>query len=266
MADIVVVDNGSSDDTCSIVEARPDCTLVRSTNTGYAGGVNVGSTNGRAFGLDPRPESGRPPLPRIHRGVGRGPRPTGGRRGSTPSPRTRRPTSPFTASRTDDRTSAGAVADRNAALSESVADDGQYLGARPVEWAVGAVLLVSRACHEALDGWDESYFLYSEETDFAARARRHGFVIWYEPAAVAVHIGAQSGTSDRTHSMQVLNRVRYYARRHRGMSAWCYYGASIVAELSKSRSGTQHRAALRSLVRPASRPDELACGSGRLPV
>ncbi len=131
---------------------------------------------------------------------------------------------------------------------------------------MGAVLLVSRACHEALDGWDESYFLYSEETDFAARPRRHGFVIWYEPAAVAVHIGAQSGTSDRTHSMQVLNRVRYYTRRHRGMSAWCYYGASIVAELSKSRSGTQHRAALRSLVRPASRPDELACGSGRLPV
>ncbi len=38
----IVVDNDSSDGTADLVEARSDCTVVRSSNSGYAGGINVG--------------------------------------------------------------------------------------------------------------------------------------------------------------------------------------------------------------------------------
>ena len=41
-AEIVVVDNGSQDQTTSIVEEREDCLLVRSSNLGYAAGINAG--------------------------------------------------------------------------------------------------------------------------------------------------------------------------------------------------------------------------------
>src|SRR5690349_21526830 len=41
-ADVVVVDNGSSDGTVSLLEDRRDCRVVRSANLGYAGGINRG--------------------------------------------------------------------------------------------------------------------------------------------------------------------------------------------------------------------------------
>ena len=41
-----------------------------------------------------------------------------------------------------------------------------------VDWATGAVMLMSRACLDACGPWEERFFLYSEETEFALRARR----------------------------------------------------------------------------------------------
>ena len=66
-----------------------------------------------------------------------------------------------------------------------------------------------------------------------ARARRLGYAAWYEPAAVAVHVGAQSGTSDRIHSMQILNRVRYYRRSHGPVTSTAYYVLAIGDEASR---------------------------------
>ncbi|WP_185740583.1 glycosyltransferase [Homoserinimonas aerilata] len=37
---VVVVDNGSSDDTVELLARRTDCTVVPSTNDGYAAGIN----------------------------------------------------------------------------------------------------------------------------------------------------------------------------------------------------------------------------------
>ena len=42
-ADVVVVDNGSTDDTATLVSSRQDCRLVRTTNVGYAAGINRGT-------------------------------------------------------------------------------------------------------------------------------------------------------------------------------------------------------------------------------
>ncbi|MFX3745782.1 glycosyltransferase family 2 protein, partial [Streptococcus suis] len=80
-------------------------------------------------------------------------------------------------------------------------------------WLVGAILLVSRECFDALDGLDESFFLYSEETDFSLRAKEAGWATVYTPRAGAVHVGGGSGESSTTHTMKILNRVRLYRRR-----------------------------------------------------
>jgi N-acetylglucosaminyl-diphospho-decaprenol L-rhamnosyltransferase len=151
-------------------------------------------------------------------------------------------------------------------LAERINDPREYATEHPVDWAVGAIWLVDRECFDALGGFDESYFLYSEETDFALRARDRGWVTVYAPEAGGMHVGEGSGTSHETHTMKMLNRVRLI-RRRRGMgAAWLYYALTLLVELRRGLLG--HRASwptLRALVRPALRPAALRASDTVLP-
>jgi N-acetylglucosaminyl-diphospho-decaprenol L-rhamnosyltransferase len=152
-------------------------------------------------------------------------------------------------------------------FSEYVYEPEAYRSSHLVDWALGAALLVSRACHDALGGWDESYFLYSEETDFCLRAAELGFGTRFEPAAVVEHIGGQSGQSATTHTMQVINRVRLYRRRHGTFASWGYFLISLLNEASRVPRAGRGRsvAAVRALLMPSRRPVELDCSDRLMP-
>jgi N-acetylglucosaminyl-diphospho-decaprenol L-rhamnosyltransferase len=135
-----------------------------------------------------------------------------------------------------------------------------------VDWATGAVMLISRACYEAVGGMDESFFLYSEETQFSLDARALGYATRYVPGAVAMHIGAQSGYSEQTHSMMVINRVRLYRRRHSAPVSWLYFGATVLSELSWIARGNRlSRFAVMAMLRPGRRPQALGCSARLMP-
>jgi N-acetylglucosaminyl-diphospho-decaprenol L-rhamnosyltransferase len=160
----------------------------------------------------------------------------------------------------------GRFAGRFPRLSETVSDDSSYLERRDVDWATGAAMLVTRECLDATGPWDESFFLYSEETDFAERARKGGFRVLYEPAAVVTHTGGDAITSPRLRSMLVLNRLRYYGRRHGPLQSWAFYGAMLWNELTRAVLGNKAAwTVARGLVRPAARPPELACSHRLVP-
>ncbi|MGH3068583.1 MAG: glycosyltransferase family 2 protein, partial [Streptosporangiaceae bacterium] len=153
-----------------------------------------------------------------------------------------------------------------AAVSERIAGPDEYTYPHVVDWAQGAVLLMSRACFDKLNGWDESFFLYSEETDFSLRARDLGLLTRYEPRSVATHIGGASGRNDNTHAMQIVNRVRLYRRRNGTLASWCYFWLTIASELTwVARGHPQSRFAISALLRPSLRPGELGCSDRRLP-
>lgn len=127
-------------------------------------------------------------------------------------------------------------------------------------------MLLSRECYDALGGWDESYFLYSEETDYCLRARDIGWLTRYEPAAVAVHIGGQSGQSARIHAMQIINRVRLYRRRHGPPASALYLTLAVASEASwVARGKRRSLTAIRALLMPTTRPSELGCSDRLLP-
>jgi N-acetylglucosaminyl-diphospho-decaprenol L-rhamnosyltransferase len=267
VADVVVVDNASTDDTVEQLKRRGDCRVVLSANVGYAAGINKGVAEAKpanailVLNPDVRLTPGCVPflmeaLTRPKIGI------------AAPQVRSLDGELDYTLRREPTvRRALGLNWTNLPMFSEYVGRPEEYAQGRTVDWAVGAVLLISRACFEAVGGWDESYFLYSEETDFCLRARDLGFGTRYEPTAVAIHIGGQSGRTGNTHAMQIVNRVRVYRRRHSMPAAWAYYWASIASEFSWALRG-QSRSwfAIQALLRPARRPRELGCGDRLLPV
>lgn len=265
-ADVVVVDNGSTDETAERVGARTDCRLVRSANVGYAGGLNRGV----------REAAAAPALLMLNPDVRLEP-------GSIPAllAALQRPGTAVVAPQVRDaegrlyhslrrepslRRAIGLNFTRRPAFSEYVNSDADYTSPRQVDWALGAALMVSRDSYDRLGGWDESYFLYSEETDFSLRARDLGLITRYEPRAVVVHIGGQSGQSDVTHAMLVVNRVRLYRRRHGSVASFAYFGLSVLSELSwLARGQSQSRRSVEALLRPKRRPAALGASHSLIP-
>jgi GT2 family glycosyltransferase len=147
-----------------------------------------------------------------------------------------------------------------------VPDPESYSADTRFDWATGAVTLFSAECAAALGGWDESFFLYSEETDFALRAADHGYAIRFVPDAVATHLGGESKQRPEFWAHTVANRVRLYGMRHRRPAAASFWTASLVGEVIRlpSRPVTR-RAAIVKLLRegpaliagrPARKPPE----------
>lgn len=95
--------------------------------------------------------------------------------------------------------------------------------ARPVDWAVGAALLMRRRALLEIGGFDERFFMYAEDLEWGWRAHSRGFETRFEPAAVVRHVGNASGqqlyAADRT-AAYVRNTHRFYRRAHgRGADA-----------------------------------------------
>lgn len=72
-----------------------------------------------------------------------------------------------------------------------------------LSYILGAALMISHSCLDAVGLMEESYFLYYEEIDWAIRAKRKGFRLAYAPAAEIYHkegatVGSSSDKSKRS--------------------------------------------------------------------
>ncbi len=97
---------------------------------------------------------------------------------------------------------------------EDVRDPEAYSTAHAADWVSGACVLVRRAALEQIGGWDEGFFLYGEDIDLCRRLWSAGYEVWYEPAALATHIGGASAPKADLRPVLVSSRIRY-ARKHR---------------------------------------------------
>jgi N-acetylglucosaminyl-diphospho-decaprenol L-rhamnosyltransferase len=134
-------------------------------------------------------------------------------------------------------------------LGELVTDVDAYQRAVDVDWASGALLAVTPECRRRVGSWDESFFLYSEETDFQLRARAAGLRVRFVPEAVAWHRGGAAHVNPLLWSIMTTNRVRLFRKHHARLHAALFALAVLLNEvLRMPRSGT-HRRAARDLVR-----------------
>lgn len=263
---VVVVDNGSVDDTRARVRLTSDVRLIESTNIGYAAGLNLGirSCERSTYVLVVNPDCVLEPdsVSRLVEGLAQPgvgicvPVVRDGRGRRVDSLR-REPTL---------LRAVGLNSTGHPLVSEYVKGEEAYTQASEADWALGAVMAFRRDLWDVLGGWDESFFLYAEETDFCLRARDRGWSTVLAPHANVTHFEGGSGRTPRTHSMLVVNRVRIYARRHRWLSGAAYWMATVASELTWLARGRRESAAsVRALLRPATRPHELGPSATLVP-
>lgn len=151
------------------------------------------------------------------------------------------------------RSWAGAVlgtrrAGRIGLLGEVVTTPQAYTRAGLTDWAEGSTQVISAQCWQRVGGWDESFFLYSEETDYHLRAAEAGFGVWFVPEAEATHLEGGSA-NPRLWTLLVLNRIKLFARGHGRAAVAGFWAASVWHEAVRAVGGRPaSRAALAALL------------------
>lgn len=140
---------------------------------------------------------------------------------------------------------------RPAWLSEFDQHPASYTRTHHIHWSTGAAILIDHRAAAAVGAWDESYFLYSEETDYFRRLRDNGWAAYFEPAAVVQHRGGGSGTSEQLAVLMAVNKVRYAERHLSPGAARRFRAATVLGELLRCTDST-HRRTAAALVHRAS--------------
>jgi GT2 family glycosyltransferase len=112
-------------------------------------------------------------------------------------------------------------------------DGPRYDRVRRVQLLLGCALLVHPRVFQDVGFFDEDYFMYHEEVDFLFRAGRRGFPAYYCPAARVHHRRAHSTRDEPLKRVFWVRRnTVLFMRKHRvGAWAWGCWGKTLVLSL-----------------------------------
>lgn len=221
--EVIVVDNGSTEDEASILQERyPNVKVIRSDkNLGFAGGNNIGikvakgkylylinnDTFFKEFNpqvlikrLESSPKIGMT-CPKIRFTWNNNPIQFAGYT----------PLSPITV--------------RNKAIGFGEEDRGQYDTPRQTPYAHGAAMMLKKEVIDKVGLMPECYFLYYEELDWSMMITRSGYEIWYEPASTIYHKESKStGQNSPLRTYYITrNRLLLVKRNFKGLNKYLAY-------------------------------------------
>jgi N-acetylglucosaminyl-diphospho-decaprenol L-rhamnosyltransferase len=256
--EVIVVDNGSTDETLEIVREKfSETRLLEQENRGFGAGNNAGMrvASGRYFLLlnpdawltdgaleklvafaDEHPEAAVVG-PRLLNPDGSLQRSVRG----YPTP-WRIATEYFFLRK---------LAPRSRALNSLFGAGFDHESVREVDYLFGACLLVRREAVDSVGGFDEDFFLMSEETDWCYRFRQAGWSVFFYPGAEAYHVVGASLNPARFKDvvrghLQFLSKHRgaRVAERARRVMLW---GLRLRGLLFRGERGRAYRDAARWL-------------------
>jgi N-acetylglucosaminyl-diphospho-decaprenol L-rhamnosyltransferase len=256
----VVVDHGSTDGTLDLVERRfPDVTVLRRENKGYGAGLNAGveAASGRYVLLlnsDAWAQEGAVErlvaFAEAHPRAGFiGPRahhPDGSLQHTVRGFPTlwRLATEYFFLRK---------LAPRSRVLNSFYAAGFAHDEPRRADWVMGYAALVRREAFETIGGFDEDFFLFSEETDLCRRLWGAGWEVWFTPEAEFTHVGGASHKG-LMFDENVSGHIRFLAKHHGDVYAerarrLLLWALRLRGALFRGERGRMYRDAARMLSR-----------------
>lgn len=88
------------------------------------------------------------------------------------------------------------------------------------EYVSGAILLLRAEALDAVGGFDERFFLYSEEADWAYRARRAGWRHAVIDSVMAMHVGGGTSSDETRRQTHFHASQERFMRKHFGAVGW----------------------------------------------
>jgi N-acetylglucosaminyl-diphospho-decaprenol L-rhamnosyltransferase len=90
-----------------------------------------------------------------------------------------------------------------------------------VDSVVGAFMMVRRAAIQRVGLFDETYFMYGEDLDWAYRIKQAGWKVMYNPRVTVTHIKrAASRQSERAQTDFYRAMLIFYRKHYRSTTAW----------------------------------------------
>jgi GT2 family glycosyltransferase len=217
--DVVVVDNGSDGSAAYVEESFPAARTICCSNRGFGAANNVGLATADAryvLFLNPDTEFLSGSLADLVEVLDRRPgvalagvRQVDGRGDLAPSIRR----FPSTVNMLAEALAVEKVPLLRRFFGERVLDPRSYRRETPCDWTSGSFMLVRREALRGCRGFDERFFLFSEETDLCWRLRRAGWGIVHLPLVTIRHFESERSASPRMEAQGAYARLQF-ARKH----------------------------------------------------
>lgn len=92
---------------------------------------------------------------------------------------------------------------------------------RKVEWITGAFMLLKKRVYEETKGFDENYFMYTEEVEWCKRIIDAGFKIFFTPSFEVIHLKYASSDYDiKKPISKEADGVLYFFNKHYPKFVW----------------------------------------------
>ncbi len=261
-ADVVVVDNQSSDGTADVVTAEfPDARVVWSRNRGFSHANNRalmtcdasyilflnpdteivdGAFSELVEEMDQRPMVGLIGVRQVNRA-------------GTLDTTIRR--FPNALRALGDALAGERLPRRPRWLGERELDEEAYDREVECDWTSGSFMMVRREAIESAGFLDERFFMYSDETDFCRRIKTAGWEVRHLPAMTILHHEGKAGVKPSIESLNAYTRTMY-ARKHFSPAHRSLYTGAVLLRHSlrsiyagRGEPGRRRREASRAAVK-----------------
>ncbi|HUK95655.1 MAG TPA: glycosyltransferase family 2 protein [Gaiellaceae bacterium] len=110
------------------------------------------------------------------------------------------------------------------------------------DWTIGSFMLLRREALDAVRGFDERFFLYSEEVDLCLRVRCAGWTVVHMPSVTVLHHGSSGRTLDpRLASQSAWSQLLYAEKNMSAPSRVAFRAALLTRYGIRSLHGDPRR-------------------------